>query len=765
MAEKTRFGVLLKRYRIAAGLSQEALAERANLSLRAISDLERGINRSPRYTTLELLVNALPLSPQQRETLRAVVRDDAHPEINPSASAKSSANRTVIPLPPTRLVGRETERAQAIQAFQERKTRLLTLIGPSGVGKTRLALEIAQELAPDYSGNVVFVPLASVRDVAMVPNVIAQHLGLHEEPSQPFAEQIQTYLHDQSLLLLMDNLEQVLDCSPLVARLLETCPHLAVLATSRSPLRLRAEMELRLSPLPLSDATVLFSERADAIQPGREVPQTQVAAICEQLDCLPLAIELAARKVRLFSLPDLREQVTNRFKLLRDGARDLPARQQTMEDAIAWSYELLTEPQQRCFRAFGCFAGGWTLDAAEWVCSEQAFDIIASLVDDSLVQAEQIAEGAVRFSMLELIREYALIQLRAAGEMEACQRRHAEYYASLAEKAQAMFVAGYSDYNLSLIREEYNVQTAMHWAEAHHEAVLGLRMTGFARLWHITGQFSLAETWMERMLAIDHWNRIHGLQPAPSAMRIEHLSGLARILLGHGRFERAGAAITEALQLAESVDDPRVTGQAWMTCGLIAQAQGHLEEAELAFHQGQRYSETAGDDQLTTHLYVNLAEIARMRNDLDQADVFLNQALERAESAQAGWDTAIITTLQGFLANQQHHYRLASSRLREGLSRLRLFGSLFYTAWCLEGCAVTLLAEGRYQPAVCLCAAAVQLRQKAGSPLPPSEQESFEQVTGQLKTVLGQRIFSQEWEYGTSLPQEKVIDLALSSLD
>jgi predicted ATPase len=246
--------------------------------------------------------------------------------------------------------------------------RLLTLTGPSGVGKTRLALQLARDLAPDFQDGSVYVPLAAIGDAALVPGAVTQVLRIQETPSAPTRNQVLSFLQDKQLLLVLDNLERVLDCSPFIASLLAHCPQLAILATSRSALRLRAEREYLLAPLPLEDAVTLFCERAQAAQPGRIFPPAEVAPICEQLGCLPLAIELAAMHSRLLSLPELQKRLARRFALLRGGARDLPARQQTMEDAIAWSYELLTEPQRRCFRSLGVFVGGWTLEAAEAVC-------------------------------------------------------------------------------------------------------------------------------------------------------------------------------------------------------------------------------------------------------------------------------------------------------------------------------------------------------------------------------------------------------------
>jgi predicted ATPase/DNA-binding XRE family transcriptional regulator len=638
-------GALLKRYRLAAGLTQEALAERAGLSTRAVSDLERGRSRAPRYDTLDLLAEGLQLPTEQRAALFAAARPalppaEAHP-IPPQ----------VLPLPPTALLGREQELGRALHILRRQDTplarRLLTLTGPVGVGKTRLALQIARELSADFAGDMAWIELAAIREPALVPQAIAQALRLREQGDQPPAEQVRNFLRDKRFLLLLDNFEQVMEAASFVAGLFAGCPHLQVLVTSRAPLRLRAEQQLHISPLSPAAATALFRERARQAWPEADVSTPVVAAICERVDHLPLAIELAAAHSGVLSPAMLLERLSNRLQVLHGGVRDLPERQRTMHEAIAWSYSLLGGEAQRCFRAFGVFSGGCTLAAAEAVCwdaeSQAGLQTITALVDASLVQVERRGDGLLRYKMLEVIREYALQQLRTAGEEEPVGRRHARYYAQLAEQAEQVGPANPLAGEAQLEAEVANGRAALEWTYHRGDVALGLRLaTWFGFFWMKRGQMREALSWLEPMLALD---RSSGENAVPPALRSRARGYCANLYMHLGDGRRAEQLARERVALVrQSAGDAEISN-ALAVLGAVLLDAGNRDEAAACWEESYAAAERVGTDSALSLALFNLGEIARQRGDLAAATAYVERGLAQVRSMRMEWGIANMLTV------------------------------------------------------------------------------------------------------------------------
>ena len=771
MAQKSKFNILLKRYRLEAGLSQEALAAQASLSTRAISDLERGLHRTPHPDTLEALAKALALAPQQRVIFLAA----AHPQLQLGVeSPRSVITPSVLPQPPTALIGREQLLLQAITLLRKEPGGCLTLTGPGGVGKTRLALEIAHSLSSQFSDGVFFLDLAPVRDAAFVPGLVAQALGLREQVGTSSVAQVREFLRDKQILLLLDNIEQIPDSASFVAELLAWCPHLHLLVTGRTPLHIRREQELPLAPLALKDAARLFCERAQAVRPGCRCAESEVETICQRLDCLPLALELAAVRIKIFALAELKKHLTNRLGLLRDGPRDLPARQQTMHDAIAWSYELLPATRQRCFRSLGVFAGGGTVAAAQAVCWQvgettptEAILILADLVEASLIQMDLRDGGEARFHLLELIGEFALERLRECREEEQCRTRHAAYYAQQAQQL-VPFGPAHPVEEAHLTQDFANARAALEWAQARGEVALGMQIAaGFGRAWISHGQLSEAIIWYERMLALERqeMGQAQADIAAACGWRWEVVYDYSYALLTLGQLERAQSVAEEALQQAKQNEDHTGESYIYGILGRIAQVGGQLEQATSFFEQSDRQAELAGgasNPRVRGTALLHWADMASLRGDFRQAKLLYEQVLALAHRHGALWICASVNTHLGQLACKQHDYKQAQLHYQEALTLYRGFGNPTFTAWCLEGYAATLCAQGQYSSAIRLCGAASNLRAKAGTPLPRGEQEAFEATVTTARGGLASTLFKAEWSIGTRLSQFEAIDCALA---
>jgi non-specific serine/threonine protein kinase len=452
-SETPTFGDLLRQYRRAAGLTQEELADRAQVSPRAISDLERGARNRPWRETIELVAGALGLSAAERAKLEIAARQAGRPEpqqSGPSSDSVSTAPQHNLPVALTSFVGREREMGEVQQLLGT--THLLTLTGTGGCGKTRLALQVAAELLDAYPQGVWLVELAPLADPALVPDVVAGALGVRAGPSQPIQATLLSYLRSRQLLVILDNCEHLLDaCAHWVDSVLRSCPAVRILATSREALGIAGEMSWRVPSLSLpsadrgpssteaeSEAIRLFVERARAVQPNFTLTERNaplVAQLCQRLDGIPLALELAATRVRALPLEQIAARLDQRFRLLTGGSRTALPRQQTLAAAVGWSYDLLAEPERQLFNRLSVFAGGFTLEAAEAVCGDDnALDLLSSLVGKSLVVADGGVGGVERYRLFETLRQYGREKLVAAGEAAEVHQWHAAYYLRRAEE-------------------------------------------------------------------------------------------------------------------------------------------------------------------------------------------------------------------------------------------------------------------------------------------------------------------------------------------
>jgi predicted ATPase/class 3 adenylate cyclase len=575
-----------------------------------------------------------------------------------------------LPIQLTPLLGREEEVTALAALLRREEGRLVTLTGPGGIGKTRLAMQVAAELVDTFADGVWLVRLARLVDPGLVVPTIAHTLGMKEQGSQPLAEMLRAHLADKHLLLVLDNFEQVVGAAPEMAALLEASRGLHVLVTSRLVLHLRGERETPLAPLPLPQrgqrippealsqyaAVALFLERAQAARPDFAVTAANapaIAEICARLDGLPLALELAASRVKVLPPEALLSRLVRGLHLLTDGGRDADEQQQTMCATIAWSEDLLTPEERRLFRRLAVFVGGCTLETAEVICAAPAgaaplgldlLEGLSALIDHSLVQPREEG-GEPRFGLLQVIREYALAGLEASGETEALRRAHAAHFLALAEQAEPELSGPEVGTWLGWLEREYdNLRAALGWAREQGEAETGLRLAAAIReFWGMRGHLREGRAWVEGLLALESGDdpRAEGAAHAVDAeVRARALIAGSRLAMGNvaayqGDLERAAASYAEAVALARQDGDQQGVALGLSNLGAVARMRGEVAQAEALGREALALFRDLGDLRACAGGLEELASTAGVARQGERAARLLGAAAALRETLDA----------------------------------------------------------------------------------------------------------------------------------
>lgn len=646
-AGASTFGTLLRRYRLAVGLSQEALAERARISVQGIGALERGDRRTPQRETLSLLIAALALSPEDRRTLEAAaVRQSVpRPDRTPvTAGPWPRAPAAILPHSLTSFVGREKEIGDLVTLAREH--RLITLTGPGGIGKTRLALEVGAALF-DGTIDVRLVELTPAGESALVATAIASVLGVQEVPGRPLIETLQAHLQQEPLLLVLDSCEHVVADAALVAeRLLRGCPMLRILATSREPLRVAGERIYRLPSLTALPAVVLFTERAQAADHRfalTDETASSIGEICARLDGIPLAIELAAARVTTLSVAALAEKLDRRFALLARGGRTVHPRQQTIEATIDWSYELLAEPERRIFERLSVFAGGCTLDTAAPVCADEGaegpdvLELLSSLIDKSLIIADMNAPEP-RYRILESFRHYGREKLALRSELEEICGRHALAYLERAEYLERAFQEEPDrNWHASARLELDNWRAVLEWSlGARNDVRLGQRLA--AALKPAWQRFAIAEG--------RRWVRL-GLELAGEDTPLEVVAELERadaaISEDLGDFGGSLAAALRAVGLYRARGDRIGMARSQIGAGSALVRLSRAAEAEPLLREALEVAREFGRDELAANILYLSAVAHALAGDFAEAREASAEALAMYQALGKGLWTAVVT--------------------------------------------------------------------------------------------------------------------------